>query len=168
MRKGSTVPMEIREKIRQTCLRKGIMSPNTKGKKLKPRSIEHRRKIGERSKGENCSFWKGGRTTLVKAIKNTFYYKEWRRQIFERDNYTCQFCSIRGGVELAPDHIKAFSVILKNNQITTVLEAEQCAELWDINNGRTLCHPCHKTTDTYGWNIYNKRQAILLNTAVGR
>lgn len=159
MLKGSTVSTEIRERIRQTLLKKGIMPPNTKGMKLKPRSLEHRRKIGERSKGENCSFWKGGKTSLTKAIKNTFEYKEWRRQVFERDNYTCQNleCKKRGGIELAPDHIKPFSQIIKENNIRTQEEAKQCAELWGIANGRTLCHPCHKLTDTYGWKTYNKR-----------
>jgi len=29
-------------------------------------------------------------------------------------------------------------------------EALSCDELWNINNGRTLCIGCHKKTDTYG------------------
>ena len=29
-------------------------------------------------------------------------------------------------------------------------EALECTELWDLENGRTLCVPCHKLTDTYG------------------
>lgn len=27
-----------------------------------------------------------------------------------------------------------------------------------IDNGRTLCRECHKTTETFGWNKYNKKQ----------
>jgi len=38
----------------------------------------------------------------------------------------------------------------------SVEEAKDCSELWDTDNGRTLCHPCHKLTDTYGWKLYNK------------
>ena len=26
-----------------------------------------------------------------------------------------------------------------------------CEELWNINNGRTLCIQCHKLTDTWGY-----------------
>lgn len=26
-----------------------------------------------------------------------------------------------------------------------------------IDNGRTLCHECHKKTDTYGWKLYHSK-----------
>lgn len=158
MRKGSTVSIEVRERIRQTCISKGLRPPSTKGMKLPLRSIEHRRKIGERSRGVNCSFWKDGRTTLVKQIKNLSLYKEWRKAVFERDNYTCIWCGIRGSIELAPDHISPLSSILEANRIKTQEDAINCVELWNVNNGRTLCHPCHKKTDTYGWKIHNNRR----------
>ena len=35
--------------------------------------------------------------------------------------------------------------------ILTVDQALACNELWNINNGRTLCKPCHRKTDTYGY-----------------
>ena len=28
-------------------------------------------------------------------------------------------------------------------------KAKKCKELWDINNGETLCIACHKKTDSY-------------------
>lgn len=158
MRKGSTVPQDVREKIRSTLLLKGLLPPNNKGKKYRPRSLEHRTKIGENKKGAKCNFWKGGTTGLVRAIKNTLKYKEWRRGVFERDDYTCVFCLTRGSTELAPDHIKPFSEILKERGVKTVEQALACNELWNLDNGRTLCHPCHKTTDTYGWKIYNRKK----------
>lgn len=34
--------------------------------------------------------------------------------------------------------------------ITTINEAIDCKELWDVDNGRVLCIPCHKKTDSYG------------------
>jgi len=44
---------------------------------------------------------------------------------------------------------KAFSKILFEYTIRTFEEALACSELWNINNGETLCVECHKETDTY-------------------
>ncbi|MFA5158849.1 MAG: NUMOD3 domain-containing DNA-binding protein, partial [Patescibacteria group bacterium] len=54
---------------------------------------EYRRKLSERSpKGEKCNFWKGGVLPINTQIRSSFEYKQWRRLVFERDNYTCQKC----------------------------------------------------------------------------
>lgn len=82
-------------------------------------------------------------TPLAKAIRESFKYREWVIAVFERDDYTCQQCKIRGGY-LEAHHIKLFSTILKENKITTLQEAFDCKELWNINNGMTLHHDCHK------------------------
>ena len=37
--------------------------------------------------------------------------------------------------------------------IKSVDDARKCDELWDTNNGRTLCRDCHRKTDTYGYLI---------------
>ena len=39
--------------------------------------------------------------------------------------------------------------ILKDNNIKIFEDAEKCNELWDINNGITLCVGCHKLTNNY-------------------
>lgn len=82
-------------------------------------------------------------TPLNKAIRESFKYREWVIAVFERDNYTCQKCKIRGGY-LEAHHIKLFSVILKENNIKTLQDAFDCEELWDANNGVTLHEKCHK------------------------
>ena len=51
------------------------------------------------------------------------------------------------------------SVIIVKNKIKTYEEAMRCAALWKLNNGRTLCRPCHYKTDTYG----SKVLALLAN-----
>lgn len=119
----------------------------------KKHTEEEKRKIGLNTKGENHWNWKGGKTPLTKLIRRCPQYRQWRDDVFERDNWTCQFCDIRGGIEINADHIKPFSFILDEYNITTINEAENCAELWNINNGRTLCINCHRQTDTYGSKI---------------
>lgn len=102
---------------------------------------------------EKSSNWKGGITSLRGQIYNNLEFRKWRHQIFERDNYTCCECYKIGG-KLHPHHIKSFSKILKDNNIKTLKEAKNCQELWDINNGITLCIDCHKLTQSYCKNIY--------------
>ena len=90
--------------------------------------------------------------SLDKLIRHSVHYRIWRETVFERDEFTCQKCEIRGGV-LRADHIKPFALILFQNNIKTFDEAIACDELWKVKNGRTLCHNCHLTTKTYGRKI---------------
>ena len=92
--------------------------------------------------------WQGGITPLNFKIRNSFEYRQWQKFCLKRDDYTCQICGKRGS-ELHVDHIKPFSLILKENNITSLELAINCEELWNLNNGRTLCVDCHRKTDTY-------------------
>jgi 5-methylcytosine-specific restriction endonuclease McrA len=94
-------------------------------------------------KGDKCPSWKGGITSLYKQIRACDKYEEWRKAIFARDNYTCQDCGGNTGGNLTAHHEKEFAKILQENHITTLEQALACKELWDINNGRTLCEDCH-------------------------
>ena len=60
--------------------------------------------------------------------------KQWRKDVFERDDYRCMSCGDRG-VKLHADHILPFAYFPRLR--------------FDINNGRTLCVDCHKQTETY-------------------
>lgn len=92
--------------------------------------------ISDNRRGEKNWQWKGGHSKSFKTAWSTSTYKNWRKAVFERDNYTCQMCGVRGGV-LNADHIKCF--------------AHHETLRYDINNGRTLCEPCHKTTPNFGY-----------------
>lgn len=115
------------------------------GKQL---TLEHRTKISNSHKGEKSHYWKGGLTKLSKIVRNSFKYRQWRSDVFTRDNFTCAECDSKGG-RLEADHIIPFSFIYNRNNIKTYEEAMECEELWNINNGRTLCRECHSKTDTY-------------------
>lgn len=93
--------------------------------------------------------WKGGLTPLALQVRHSFEYRQWRSDVFRRDDFTCQACGVRG-VFLEADHIKRYADIMHEYAIYSLEEALQCAELWDINNGRTLCRDCHLKTDTHG------------------
>lgn len=107
-----------------------------KGKKMGPHSFESRLKRSLSLRGEKAPGWKGGLTAKHLLIRTSFEYREWRRKVYERDNYTCQDCGDNRGNNLNADHIRPFS---------------KCPESrFDVNNGRTLCVPCHKKTPTWG------------------
>jgi hypothetical protein len=98
--------------------------------------------------GKNNSNWKGGITAinhgLRDAIQNTFEYRQWRSDVYMRDNFQCKRCGSSASGTLNAHHKKLFQQILDEHRVTTVEQAILCEELWNINNGMTLCLDCHK------------------------
>lgn len=109
------------------------------------------------NRGENHHNWQGGITELNHQIRSSLKYKNWRRAIHKRDNFTCQTCGKRGG-KLHADHKKKFSQILFENNITSLEKALNCEELWKLENGRILCKRCHLETDTWGGGKFYDKQ----------
>ena len=85
--------------------------------------------------GKNSHWWKGGITPINQLLRRRMEFQDWRKDIFKRDDYTCQICGERG-CELNADHIKPFAYYPELR--------------YDLNNGRTLCVLCHKNTPDYG------------------
>ena len=126
----------------QTRLKIGAALKGRKTGKRGPLSLETRLKMSASRKGEKSYLWKGGITPINQKIRTSFEYKLWRDAVYTRDDYTCVWCKQRGG-KLNADHIKSFS---------------EFPELrFAIDNGRTLCVPCHRTTDNFGWRAVNSK-----------
>lgn len=103
------------------------------GRKRK-HSLKTKHKQSIAHMGSNSGWWKGGITPINAMIRNSAEYKLWRNAVFERDNWKCIWCNSKERIEA--DHIKPFSLFPELR--------------FAIDNGRTLCHKCHKTTETYG------------------
>jgi len=136
---------ESKKKISDAHKKSGLRPPSNKGKS---HSLNHREHLSEshRKRREQHWSWKGGVSPLVQIIRRCFKYRQWRSDVFTRDNFTCVLCGKRGG-ELEADHYpKKFSTIFHENKIRSLEEAFKCEEFWNINNGRTLCRDCHDKT----------------------
>lgn len=123
-------------------------SPETKEKmRLKKlgvlRSLEIRKKLSLARKGAKGPGWRGGVSKKNKLIRASLEYRLWREAVFKRDNFTCVWCLARCGngkkVILNADHIKPFALFPELR--------------FSIDNGRTLCETCHRTTETFGRNL---------------
>jgi predicted RNA-binding Zn-ribbon protein involved in translation (DUF1610 family) len=94
--------------------------------------------------GEKCGQWKGGITDLRYTIRNSRNYRLWRKECFEREDYTCEICNNRGGY-LEVHHVKPFALICDEHNIQSLEESKMCNELWDTENGQVLCKACHNS-----------------------
>lgn len=86
--------------------------------------------------------WRGGSEPLRNVIRRWTQYIAWRTAVFERDKYTCQECGTNGGA-LEAHHRETVNNILRRFKIDTHEEALNCARLWDVSNGLTVCSSCH-------------------------
>ena len=67
-------------------------------------------------------------------LRRSEKYNDWRKQVFERDNFTCQLCGL-SNTYIEAHHIKSFS---KHPRLR-----------FDIKNGVTVCLDCHYSIDKY-------------------
>lgn len=101
----------------------------------KKNSDSARRKQSEALRGSKSHLWRGGITPENHRLRSSVEYKLWRESVFKRDSFTCVWCGDNRGGNLNADHIKPFAFYPELR--------------FAIDNGRTLCVPCHKTTETY-------------------
>jgi len=82
-------------------------------------------------RGPEHHWWNGGK---AKPRSFTPEYMEWRKKIYERDDFTCQKCGEVGG-NLNAHHIKSWA---KHPDLRYIIE-----------NGITLCYGCHRQEHRY-------------------
>ena len=139
-RKGYKPSEETKQRMRLAAIeqvRNGTrIFPNNSGKKRPDIT------------GSKHPRWRGDYPEQYR-LRNSVEMENWRKAVFERDDYRCLSCGERGG-KLNADHIWPFSQFLRLR--------------FDINNGRTLCVDCHRQTETYGYPRFSieGRSAIYL------
>jgi len=133
---GRPVSEETRKKISESEKGK-IVSIKTRkliSKFMKGRHHSPATEIKKGDTGEKSRSWKGGHSRCYNEGYYSAEYVQWRKDVFKRDNYTCQECGENKNYVTA-HHIKSFA---------------HFPELrFDIENGLTLCEDCHKLTDNY-------------------
>lgn len=94
----------------------------------------HYAELGLR-RGQNNGRYNADITQEERIVRRNYpEYVEWRRQVYERDNYTCNRCGKRG-VELHAHHLFNY--------------AEHIELRTDVDNGVTLCSSCHTEFHVY-------------------
>ncbi len=80
----------------------------------------------------------------ISDIQHHDMYISYAKAIFARDNYTCKICGNQNKNNRVVFRKKSISLIVKENNITSYKDAMDCEELWDLNNGVTMCKLCRK------------------------
>jgi len=82
-------------------------------------------------RGKASPRYKNGKYTAEKKrYWSTSEYQQWRKAVYERDNYTCQKCGDDKGGNLNAHHIKPWADFPKLRYV--------------VSNGITLCVKCHR------------------------
>ena len=70
--------------------------------------------------------------------RNSLQYSKWKRDCMKRDNYKCVKCNSEN--DLCVHHIIPWRICKDDDELR-----------YDINNGITLCYPCHKKIHNGNW-----------------
>lgn len=81
--------------------------------------------------GENSYNYKGGvYSSELEMFRKSYDFKKWQKDVFNRDDYTCQCCGDNKGGNLNAHHKDGYNWCVEKRV--------------DVNNGVTLCKDCHK------------------------
>lgn len=163
--KEGNAPKEVRRcGCLESCTLTFSSSPKSTKKYINP---QHAAIAKSRlTSGSAASNWQGGLTPLHTEIRSLLEMRNWRKQVFERDDYICQECKQRG-CKLEAHHIKPFTLLFKEflqyySQFSPIEDKETLTRLaitwapfWDTTNGKTLCESCHAKPGVHKWRAVN-------------
>jgi 5-methylcytosine-specific restriction endonuclease McrA len=96
---------------------------------------------GAKVRGENHYLWNGGSSRLNTSIRQMTENRRWMDAVKARDG-KCVRCG--SGEKLESHHKKSLAELVAELGIASREDARRhAAVLWDLNNGETLCEPCH-------------------------
>lgn len=98
--------------------------------------------------GKESIAWQGGITAEYDRIRTSPEFKQWREQVYKRDDYTCQKCDESPSNELNAHHILPFDLHPEYRM--------------DVDNGITLCENCHKDFHSEYGRTYCDRVDLLV------
>lgn len=144
--KGKKLSQETKDKIGKAFRGKKLSEAHKEKLRNHVKTLEHRKNLSEAAKGSKSTLWRGGLTSKNMLIRESWEYRQWRTDVYKRDNYTCVLCGDSGG-RLNADHIKSFAYYPELR--------------FDINNGRTLCVECHYKTDNFGHKAKKEQRELI-------
>lgn len=129
-RKNIKLSDSTREAIRNSLLGRKLSEETKQKIKLKAKRGKEHHFWGKNHSGVNNARWIEDRTKLAKRQeRNDMAYKEWRKQVWVRDNYKCRIKDKNCLGKIEAHHILGWT---------------EYPELrYQINNGITLCHAHH-------------------------
>lgn len=105
---------------------------------------------------EKAWWWKWWLDKLTWLIRRNYLYRQWRNDVFTRDDFTCCNCLNNKKWKLNAHHIVFLHYLISKNNIETIEDAINCDELWNINNWITLCKECHTELHNKIWRKYEQ------------
>lgn len=129
-----------------------VLKNNKSREKLKAimQTSEYKRKMSKANRGKKNGMHKEELSEEHRVkTRGIFGYKQWSRQVRERDNYTCQICGLQ---TTEPNKLHAHH--LESYDTYPELRLE-------LSNGITLCNSCHNSFhNKYKGQKTNKKQFI--------
>ena len=99
-------------------------------------------------RGETAHNWKGGISRLNASIRQMHENRKWMDAVKERDG-ACLRCGSK--VDLEAHHKNELATLIEKHDIKNRDDARACVDLWDANNGETLCQKCHFAEHGRAW-----------------